>query len=99
MFIDKIISAKRVISASLHSIVLAEAYGIPAIMLRDTPFSDITKYKEWYYSTGRMDFCIADSIEEAISIEARPLSLDVIRDMQECFIASFPEDLWGNNTL
>lgn len=93
-FIDKITSAKRVISASLHGLILAEAYGIPAIMLRDTPSSDITKYKDWYYFTGRTDFDIADSVEEAINMEVHPLSLDVIRNMQERLIASFPEDLW-----
>lgn len=93
-FIDEITSARLVISASLHGIILAEAYGIPAIMLRDTPSDDITKYKDWYYSTGRTEFLIADSVEEAINIEIQPLSLDVIREMQERLIASFPADLW-----
>lgn len=62
-FIDSLLEAKLVISSSLHGIILAEAYGIPAIMLCDTPSADITKYKDWYYSTDREEVPIANSIQ------------------------------------
>lgn len=93
-FIDKMLEAKLVISASLHGIILAEAYGIPAVMLRDTPSQDITKYKDWYYSTGRTTFPIASSIEEALSMGGTPLEYGVIKQMQEVLLKTFPIDLW-----
>ena len=66
-FIDLICESKFVISASLHGIILAETYGIPAIMLLDTETEDLFKYKDYYYSTGRKEFPIANNIEEALS--------------------------------
>lgn len=93
-FIDKILGAKLVISASLHGIILAEAYGIPAVMLHDTPSEDITKYKDWYYSTGRMLFPIARSVEEALELGGTPLEYDKIEQMQEVLLKTFPKDLW-----
>lgn len=95
-FIDKLLEAKLVISGSLHGIIVAEAYGIPAIMLNATPSEDITKYKDWYYSTGRYDFPIAKSVEDALKMTSVPVSLDVIQNMQERLLATFPSDLWEN---
>ena len=93
-FIDRLLEAKLVISASLHGIILAEAYGIPAVMLKDTPSKDITKYKDWYYSTGRMSFPIANSVEEALNMGGTPLEYHVIEQMQEALLNTFPADLW-----
>ena len=87
-------SAELVISSSLHGIILAEAYGVPAIMLRDTPSKDITKYKDWYYSTGRKEFPIADSIDDALSMTPVMLDRATIEAMQNRLINSFPIDLW-----
>lgn len=80
-FIDRIVNAELVISASLHGIILAEAYGIPAIMLNDTPSEDITKYKDWYFSTGRKKFPIADCVEDALHMKVQTLPLCVIQEM------------------
>lgn len=93
-FIDEILKSEMVISSSLHGIILAEAYGIPAIMLNDTPADDITKYKDWYYSTGRYKFPIAESIDEALGMT--PVTIDklIISQMQERLLTSFPRDLW-----
>lgn len=93
-FLDKLLEARLVISSSLHGIILAEAYGIPAIMLNDTPTEDITKYKDWYYSTGRYDFPIADTVEEALMMEPALLDKDILKAMQERLLDSFPTDLW-----
>ena len=35
--IDKIVSCKIVYSSSLHGIILAEAYGVPAVFYREVP--------------------------------------------------------------
>lgn len=93
-FIDRLLEAKLVISSSLHGIILAEAYGIPVVMLKDTPSEDITKYKDWYYATGRMSFPIADSVEEAVSMGGTPLESGAIEQMQEALLKTFPIDLW-----
>lgn len=93
-FIDKMCSAKFVISSSLHGIILAESYGIPAVMIRNTPSVDITKYKDWYYSTGRYDFKIVDSVEEALSSEPPLPPMGVIKEMQRTLINAFPCDMW-----
>lgn len=92
--IDIILSAKRVISSSLHGIILAEAYGIPAIMLNDTPSADLIKYRDWYYSTGRQTWSMANSIEEALSMDVAPLDSAVIKKLQQGLMDSFPVDLW-----
>lgn len=93
-FIDFLLEAKIVISSSLHGIVLAEAYGIPAVMLSDTPSRDITKYKDWYFSTGRNTFPIANSIEHALELGGTPIDYNLIKQMQHRLLESFPTELW-----
>lgn len=65
-FVEKIVASKLVISSSFYGIIIAESYGVPAVMLKDTPCDDITKYKDWYYSTGRKSFSVAKDIDEAL---------------------------------
>lgn len=93
-FIDRIAASKLVISSSLHGIILAESYGVPAVMLKDTPHNDITKYKDWYYSTGRKLFPIAKSVEEALNLEPSLLEKNTLQKMQDGLIETFPVDLW-----
>lgn len=91
--IDSILDADLVISSSLHGIILAEAYGVPAVLLRDVP-NDLTKYKDWYYSTNRYDFPMADSIQEALEITPSLLDKTTLGELQNGLINSFPIDLW-----
>lgn len=69
-FVDNLHEAEIIISSSLHGIIIAEAYGIKAILLK--PKHNLFKYYDWYYSTGRYDFPIADSIQEAIMLPPPP---------------------------
>ena len=80
------------ISSSLHGIILAEAYGIPAIMLSMTPDKDITKYKDWYYSTGRYNVRIVHSIREGLATD--PMELPDLSSLRKGLLNSFPYDLW-----
>lgn len=64
--IQKILNSKFVISSSLHGIVLAEAFGIPAKMLRVTENEPLFKYQDYYLGTGRPNFQFATSVEEAL---------------------------------
>lgn len=86
-FIDEIVSAKFVISSSLHGIILAEAYGVPCVMLKDTESDDFFKYEDYYRSTGRKHFFIANSVEEAL--DYRDVEVPDLRAMQEALLNKF----------
>lgn len=92
-FIDAIISSKLVISSSLHGVILAEAYGIPAILLDDDAVSNKFKYEDYYYSTGRFELGTVASVEEAL--EAPVPNLPDLTGLQKNIISSFPYDLWN----
>lgn len=92
--IDKICSAKKVISSSLHGIILAEAYGVPAIFYQDRPSHYNFKYADWYESTGRKTWPETADLQEAVSMQ-----VDFVPDltqMQQTLIDTFPYDLWEN---
>lgn len=90
--IDAIASSKKVISSSLHGIILAEAYGVPAVFFRGLAKNVDFKYHDYYTSTGRYDVHLADTFEEACQME--PLPLPDHKPLQEALMASFPYDLW-----
>lgn len=92
--IDEICSCDFVISSTLHGIIIAESYGIPAILLERFEFDDF-KYMDYYLSTGReeKDIPIAESIEAAIAME-KPAVPD-LSGLQNNLLTSFPVDLWS----
>lgn len=89
-FINEVKSCKLILSSSLHGIIIAEIYNIPAILLN--PKADLLKYYDYYYSTGRLYFPIAETVTEALSLEAP--AIPDFSDMQEKLLKSFPHDLW-----
>lgn len=93
--IREILSSKKVISSSLHGIILAETYGVPAIFLNTGGYVDkaLIKYYDWYYSTNRWSVKMARSIEEAI--EMKPMPLPDLSEMRTKLMNVFPYDLWG----
>lgn len=90
-FINEIKASERIISSSLHGIILAEVYGVPAVLLK--PQMDHLKYYDFYYGTQRYDFPIAESIAEAMTIT--PLEIPDYTSMREAVMAAFPVDLWS----
>lgn len=92
LFIDQLCSCEKIISSSLHGIILAETYGIPAIFLGAGRSSELFKYYDWYFSTGRKNVRFAHSLEEAIEMKA--MELPDISKMQENILNAFPYDLW-----
>lgn len=91
--IDQIVASDLVISASLHGIIIAEAYGIPAIMLTDTRSDfNFLKYNDYYFSTGRYHYPVAKTVEEALDMSPAPLP-DLTK-MRNDLITAFPTDLW-----
>lgn len=91
-FIDEIKASELLISSSLHGIIFAESYGVPAVMLK--PNKDLFKYFDYYYSTGRYTFPIADTIQEALS--TKPLDIPDFANLQNKLLDAFPADLWEN---
>lgn len=88
LVVEKILKAKFVISGSLHGIVVAEAFGIPARLLRITEKENILKYKDYYLGTGRTNFRIAYSLDEALKMGGEPQPIVNLNALLE----SFPHD-------
>lgn len=91
-FIDGLVQSELVISSSLHGIILAEAYGIPAILLNDHDMN-LFKYRDYYHSTGRYKIPVARSVEEALTMT--PLPLPDLSELRESLLRAFPTDLWA----
>lgn len=93
--IDAIVSCKKLITSSLHAVILADSYGVPSVLFRGLLHRVDFKYLDYYYSTGRRNIHIADSFEEAMQME--PLPLPDLKGLQEGLIKTFPYDLWVEN--
>lgn len=89
--IEKILDSKFVISSSLHGIIIAEAWGIPARLLRMTENEPLFKYEDYYLGTGRPHFHFATSVEEALKMGGEP---PFECDLEKLYDA-FPFDCWG----
>jgi pyruvyltransferase len=91
--IADILKCSMIVSSSLHGIIIAETWGIPARYVRVTDHEGLFKYKDYYEGTGRPDFRYAKSISEAIEMggESPPI-FDAAALMD-----AFPYDLWMPN--
>jgi len=87
---EKITNSQFVISSSLHGVIVAEAFGIPARYLRVTENEPILKYDDYYISTNRPNYKIARSIEEALLMGGEPA---FECDLEKIYDA-FPFDYW-----
>ena len=92
--IDEIVSSELIFSSSLHGIILAESYGVPAIFFRGLGKRIDFKYLDYYYSTGRTDIRISESFEEALNRE--PLPIPDLSELRQGLLDSFPYDLWDS---
>ena len=92
-FISELLASKKVISSSLHGIILAETYGVPAIFLNNGMENELLKYYDWYFSTGRMNVKMANNMQEAMQMV--PMPLPDITAMQKKLLDSFPYDLFN----
>ncbi len=86
--VEKILQSEFVISSSLHGIVVAEAFGVPARFLRLTNNEPNFKYEDYYLGTGRSSFTPARSIEEALEMGGEP---PVVCDL-DALLDAFPYD-------
>ena len=89
-FVREIKASKLIISSSLHGIIFAESYGVPAILLR--PNMDLLKYYDYYYGTGRLTFPICQDLADAKNLTPPPIP--DFSAMREGLLTAFPTDLW-----
>lgn len=90
LVINKIWQSRLIISTSLHGIICAEAYGIPAVYLRVSEHEHLFKYKDYYAGTGRTEFAYASSIDEALQIGGQAPPIINLKKLLD----AFPYDLW-----
>ena len=96
--IDQIVSSEIVYTSSLHGIILAESYGVPAVFFRrlkhiSRPESNVNfKFYDYYQSTGRESFPRGESFEEAKKLD--PPSLPKLNSLVQGLLDTFPYDLW-----
>ena len=95
--IDAIVASEMVYTSSLHGIILAESYGVPAVFFRNLAKRIDFKYLDYYYSTGRTDIRIAESFEE--SLDREPLPIPDLSELRQGLLDSFPFDLWNSAVL
>ncbi len=95
--VQKILNSKLVISSSLHPIIIAESYGIPAKALRltDNRHNPLLKFIDYYLGTNRHHFQFATSIEEALRMGGEP---GFQCDLQRLY-DSFPIEFWPGRKL
>lgn len=91
-FIGRMLGAKLVVSSSLHGIILAEAYGIPAVYFDSGSGEHILKYNDYYAGTGRKNWNHGTSVAECLSIGGQE-HFDLAA-VQKNLLAAFPWELW-----
>lgn len=94
--IEKILDSKFVISSSLHGIIVAEAFGIPARLLRRIVKKEpLFKYQDYYFGSGRWYFKPAATIKEALALGGeKPIRCDLKK-----LYDSFPFEFWPHATF
>ncbi|MCU7556108.1 polysaccharide pyruvyl transferase family protein [Alteromonas sp. ASW11-19] len=92
-FIAAIVNSEFVISSSLHGVIIAEAYGVPAVFLDSNSGESMFKYEDYFAGTHRNRVPRVTSIEEGLSV-ARDTPPDLSAQAEQLYRA-FPTDLWG----
>jgi pyruvyltransferase len=88
--IRMILDSKLVISTSLHGVIVAEAFGVPARLLKLTNNEPLFKYQDYYLGTNRPHFTYAKSLEEAIRMGGEPPYQCDLKKLYQ----SFPFEFW-----
>lgn len=94
-FLRKLVRAQVVVSSSLHGLVLAEAYGIPAVPLKNHSGENEFKYRDYYEGTGREFPGFSDSVADALRREPPP---GIPAGVKDRLLAVYPWDLWAKGS-
>lgn len=97
--IDRIASSEILVTSSLHGLIVAEAYGVPVVLLRNSRHGAVEpqfKYADYFASTGRDDLTRFDvPVREAV---LTPLPPPVMPDPDR-LIAAFPRPLASQSAV
>ena len=95
--IDNILAARLVISSSLHAIIIAEMFGIPARWLANpelpsTETEAVFKFNDYYMSSGREPYQLSLSVEQALNHGGteKPSGLN-----KKLLLEAFPRELFA----
>ncbi|GAB3753254.1 polysaccharide pyruvyl transferase family protein [Zhihengliuella somnathii] len=89
--LSTIASSKFVVGSSLHGLVVAESFGVPARRMVSAAEPDF-KYEDYYSGTGRTNQTAAISVEDALDL-GEPQEPDFDK---EGLTAAFPRFLWDH---
>lgn len=93
--LDKMLRCKRIITSSLHGLVIADAYGIPnAWLYSDSPKGREFKFYDYFLSVNKVrnstevdlsDITLdLDTLERTFDFDARPISYDPLPLLEAC---------------
>ncbi|WP_187261809.1 polysaccharide pyruvyl transferase family protein [Pontibacter beigongshangensis] len=88
--VEEILKAEFVIASSLHGLIIAEAYGIPACYIRFSETENLFKYNDYLLGTGRGEIQFATTVAEALEMGGMA---PPVFDAQK-LLNAFPIDLW-----
>lgn len=92
--IEAILEAELVLASSLHGIIVAEAFGIPARYVRLSDAEALFKYHDYYEGTGRFAVEFASSIEEGREMGGAAC----LEFNHQPLMDAFPVDLWSGKS-
>jgi pyruvyltransferase len=85
----RIVQSELVVGSSLHAIIVAEAFGVPARAVQSRVEHEF-KYLDYYTGTGRKTFSPAPTVRDAIKAGGEPSPLSSVQPL----LNAFPSDLW-----
>jgi pyruvyltransferase len=88
--IDRLLRSRFVVASSLHGVIVAEAFGVPARFVRLSGTESRLKYEDYLLGTGRTDEPFATSIDEALEMGG----MSAPEFDTAGLMAAFPFDLW-----
>lgn len=97
--IDGILAAERLVTSSLHGLIIAEAYGVPVVLWRDVGHQREKQFKfqDYFLSTGREDHTVWNvSLEDAIKRIPEIPKPDPIDTLK--LVAAFPRSVFSATT-
>lgn len=86
----RIAQSELVVGSSLHGVIVAEAFGVPARLITSKA-EHVFKYDDYYQGTGRTSWTAAASVSQALEMGGEA-PIDWSPDP---LLAAFPYDLWG----
>ncbi|MEP7764631.1 polysaccharide pyruvyl transferase family protein [Sanguibacter sp. 25GB23B1] len=89
--IERLARSERVVSSSLHGLIISEALGIPVALVRSRAEPSF-KYDDYVSGTGRTDIPAFDDLGTALAAATEPAEMSWDPGP---LLRAFPWDLWG----